>query len=299
VLRVFPASQRARFASLQNARERHQRAIAANDRRWSCRSGAITPEPRPAWSRRRPNYPDEPVLRANLAFALGGLGYERTQHGRYSEALDRSTAHWRCATLRPCCGSSRRTSATGMNQPDSAAVALAEARRLSGLKPAVGKNWSACSGSWPAQAGYQSDYSGISRSNSTGPRTGRSPGRCCRNWRGFARQVGRDLGWQVRATTSVILYSGRQFTGRHPAAVMDGRGVRREVSECRWPATSKTGPRLQAVLAHEFTHCRAVRHDRQQLPGLVQRRAGAARGGPRAPRPSMCRCRSWPARSRG
>ena len=249
----FVGHQRTRFFSLLDARERHQQAIAANDRALELSQQRDYAGAAASLEQAAAEYPDEPALRANLAMAHGGLSCERIQHGQYGEARDHIN---RALSL---CDSSavlwyiKAELDNRMNQPDSATAAMAAARRLGGLTPAVQEKLERLQRELAAQAGYQSDYSGYFEIKFDGDENRAFAEEVLSQLEGIHEQVGRDLGWQVRATTSVILYSGQQFTDvtRLPSwmgAAFDGK--------IRVPMAGYVRDRttLRAVLAHEFTH---------------------------------------------
>ena len=250
---LYLAHQRNRFFSLLDTQERHQRAVAANDRALSYSERHDFAAAAAILEQADSLYPGDPVIRGNLALAYGDLGYQRMQQGQYGEARDQIGRALSLCDTSAVLWYFKADLCNRMSQPESSAAAAAAAQHAGGLTPAVQEKLERLQRELAAQAGFQSGYSGYFEIKFDGAENRAFADEVLSLLEGIREQVGRDLGWQVRATTGVILYSGRQFADvtRLPSwagAAYDGT-IRVPMAGYRDDKAT-----LRAVLAHEFTH---------------------------------------------
>jgi hypothetical protein len=283
----YLAHQRTRYFSLLDAQERHQRAVAANDRalelsrRRDFKGAAAILEQADSLD------PGEPVIRANLAFAYGDLCFQRMMRAQYGAAREDIARALSLCDSAAVLWYIKADLCNRMNQADSAAAAVAMAQRLGGLAPAVQDKLERLQRDLAAQAGFQSGYSGYFEIRFDGVENRAFADQVLAMLEGIREQVGRDLGWQVRTTTSVILYTSQQFADvtRLPSwvgAAFDGK-IRVPMAGYHQDSTT-----LRTVLAHEFTHAALFDMTGNRCPawfneGLAQLEEGRAAAAVSAP----------------
>jgi tetratricopeptide (TPR) repeat protein len=244
---------RSQFFGFMDARDRQQRAAAANDRALEFSNRREFTAAARLLEQAHRDVPGDSVITGNLAFAYGNRCLQDMSHGRYQDARadiaralalrDRDAVLW-FVKAEVC---------DRMGQADSSRSALARAEKLGGMTTAVQQRLARLKRDLAVQSSFQSGASGHFDIRFEGAENRDFADAVLTLLENARDRVGRDLGWRVDRATTVILYSDRQFADvtRLPAwtgAAFDGT--------IRVPAAGYREDKavLATVLAHEFTH---------------------------------------------
>ena len=244
---------RKQFFGFMDARDRQQRAAAANDRALEFSGRREFAAAVRLLEQAHRDVPGDSVITRSLAYTYGDLSLSRLKQGRLPESRDYIAKALAVRDRDAVLWFVKAEVCDRMGQADSARSALARAEALGGMTPAVQQRLARLKRDLAVQSFFQSGGSGHFDIRFEGAENRDFANAVLVLLEDARDRVGRDLGWQVDRTTTVILYSDRQFADvtRLPSwtgAVFDGT--------IRVPAAGYREDKavLAAVLAHEFTH---------------------------------------------